>query len=233
MPPTPITIITGAARGIGRAIAIDLREAGHEIVLVSRSQPDLEETARVAGGGVVMPADVTQAGEVEAAVAQTVRRFGRVDVVVNNAGWAPVISARDMTPPQWRAVIETNLSAAFYFAHAVWPTFEKQQRGVIVNISSLAARDPLPGFAAYGAAKAGLQLLGLTLAREGQPIGVRVHTVAPGAVETAMFRGIMTPQQWPAEKTLDPADVARVVRQCINGDLRHTSGEVIYVHKTI
>jgi NAD(P)-dependent dehydrogenase (short-subunit alcohol dehydrogenase family) len=97
----------------------------------------------------------------------------------------------------------------------------------------MAARDPFPGFAAYGAAKAGLNLFGLALAREGQPINVRVHTVAPGSVETAMFRGIMSAEQWPTDKTLDPAEVARVVAACIHGDLRHTSGEVIYVHKTL
>jgi NAD(P)-dependent dehydrogenase (short-subunit alcohol dehydrogenase family) len=78
-----------------------------------------------------------------------------------------------------------------------------------------------------------LNLLGLSAAREGERIGVRVHTVAPGAVETEMFRQIATPQQWPVEKTLDPADVARVIVQCVKGDLRYTSGEVIFVRKTM
>jgi NAD(P)-dependent dehydrogenase (short-subunit alcohol dehydrogenase family) len=143
------------------------------------------------------------------------------------------VPIKDMSIDRWRAVLDTNLSAAFYLARAVWPTFETQKGGVIVNISSMAARDPFPGFAAYGAAKAGLNLFGLALAREGQPINVRVHTVAPGSVETAMFRGIMSAEQWPTDKTLDPAEVARVVAACVHGDLRHTSGEVIYVHKTL
>jgi NAD(P)-dependent dehydrogenase (short-subunit alcohol dehydrogenase family) len=227
-----VAIVTGAARGIGRATAVELRRGGHEVVLVSRTKKELEEAAREVGG-VAFVADVTEPAEVEALVAQTLSRFGRIDAVVNNAGLAPVVSVKDMSIDRWRAVIDTNLSAAFYLSRAVWPTFEKQRGGVIVNISSVAARDPFPGFAAYGAAKAGLNLFGLALAREGQPINVRVHTVAPGSVETAMFRGIMSVEQWPAEKTLDPAEVARVVAQCVTGDLRHTSGEVIYVHKTL
>jgi NAD(P)-dependent dehydrogenase (short-subunit alcohol dehydrogenase family) len=102
---------------------------------------------------------------------------------------------------------------------------------VIVNVSSLAARDPFPGFFAYGAAKAGLNLLGLSLARQGASIGVRVCTVAPGAVETPLFRSLMTPEQFPTENTLSPEDVARVIGQCATGDLRFTSGEVIWMHK--
>jgi NAD(P)-dependent dehydrogenase (short-subunit alcohol dehydrogenase family) len=227
-----VAIVTGAARGIGRAIAAELRRADYEVVLVARTKKDLDEAARDIGG-IASPADVTNPAEVEAVVAETLKRFGRIDAVVNSAGMAPVLAVKDMSIDRWRAVIDTNLSAAFYMARAVWPTFEMQKGGVIVHISSMAARDPFPGFAAYGAAKAGLNLFGLALAREGQPINVRVHTVAPGSVETAMFRGIMSAEQWPTDKTLDPAEVARVVAACIHGDLRHTSGEVIYVHKTL
>ena len=229
-----VAAITGAARGIGKAIAAELKRGGYDVVLTSRTKKELDDAAREVGGGAVaFPADVTKPPEVDALVAEALGRFGRIDAVVNNAGLAPVVPVKDMSIDRWRAVIDTNLSAPFYLSRAVWPTFEKQKSGVIVNISSLAARDPFPGFAAYGAAKAGLNLFGLALAREGQPINVRVHTVAPGAVETAMFRSILSAEQWPAEKTLDPAQVARVVAQCIHGDLRHTSGEVIYVHKTL
>lgn len=230
---SPVAIITGAARGIGRAIAVELRRAQYEVVLVARTKKDLDAAAREIGGGIVLPADVTKPAEVDAVVADTLARFGRIDAIVNNAGMAPVVSVKDMSVDRWRAVLDTNLSAAFYLSRAAWPTFEKQKGGVIVNISSMASRDPFPGFAAYGAAKAGLNLFGLALAREGQPINVRVHTVAPGSVETAMFRSLMSAEQWPTDKTLDPAEVARVVASCIHGDLRHTSGEVIYVHKTL
>jgi NAD(P)-dependent dehydrogenase (short-subunit alcohol dehydrogenase family) len=103
---------------------------------------------------------------------------------------------------------------------------------VAVLVSSVAARDPFVGFAAYAAAKAGLNAFGLALAREGSQMGIRVHTVAPGAVETQMLRDLFTPSDFPPDKTLGPADVAVVIGHCVRGDLRYTSGEVIYVHKT-
>ena len=232
--PEQVAIITGAGGGIGRAVARELAGAGFRVVVAGREMGRLEETLRLAGGGgLVVQTDVTKPAEVERLVTVTLEAFGRVDALVNNAGYAPVRSIREMTDEQWRTVVDTNLSAAFYTTRAAWPAFERQGGGVVVNISSAAARDPFPGFAAYGAAKAGLNLLGLAAAREGAAIGVRVHTIAPGAVETGMFRGIMTAEQWPNEKTLDPADVARVVLQCVRGDLRYASGEVIYLNKAL
>jgi NAD(P)-dependent dehydrogenase (short-subunit alcohol dehydrogenase family) len=102
---------------------------------------------------------------------------------------------------------------------------------VIVNISSLAARDPFPGFAAYGSAKAGLNLFGLSLAREGATIGIRVYTIAPGAVETSLFRSLMTVEQFPTEQTLSPVEVARVIARCAAGDAEFISGQVIWMQK--
>jgi NAD(P)-dependent dehydrogenase (short-subunit alcohol dehydrogenase family) len=229
----PVAIVTGAGGGIGRAIAVELAGAGYRVVLAGRDRGMLEQAALEFEGGIVVPTDVTQPHDVERLVAGTLDSLGRIDALVNNAGLAPVKPLAGMSVEQWHAVIDTNLSAAFYTTKAVWPTFERQRGGVIVNISSAAARDPFPGFAAYGAAKAGLNLFGLATAREGQGIGVRVHTIAPAATETGMFRKIMSPQQYPPEKTMDPADVARVVVQCVRGDLRYSSGEVIYLHKTV
>ena len=232
--PEPVAVITGAGGGIGQAIALALAGAGYRVVLAGRDREAIDETLRACNShGIAVPTDVTRPPEVERLVSAALDRFGRIDALVNNAGFAPVRPIRDMTVDEWQAVIDTNLSAAFYATRAAWPAFERQGGGVVVNISSAAARDPFPGFAAYGAAKAGLNLLGLSAAREGAAAGVRVHTIAPGAVETGMFRRIMSPEQWPAEKTLDPADVAAVVLQCVRGDLRHASGEVIYLNKTV
>jgi 3-oxoacyl-[acyl-carrier protein] reductase len=232
----PVAVITGAGRGIGRATAVELARAGYRVVLAGRDGGALHETLSRAGGdgaGVAVVTDVTKPDDVERLIAVAHDDFGRVDALVNNAGYAPVRSIREMTIAEWRAVLDTNLSAAFFATRAVWPLFEKQGGGVVVNISSAAARDPFAGFAAYGAAKAGLNLFGLSAAREGDHIGVRVHTIAPAATETEMFRGIMKHDQFPTEKTMDPADVAGIVLQCLRGDLRYTSGEVIYLHKTL
>ena len=230
---SPVALITGAGRGIGRAAAIELAGAGYELTLVARNPTDLAETARLAGRGSIYTLDVTDADGVENCVNATVFEHGRLDAIVHCAGLAPVKAIDEMTVAQWREILETNLSAAFYLCRAAWPQFKRQKSGVVVNISSEASRDPFSGFAAYGAAKAGVNLFSRSAAREGQAFGVRVHTIAPAAVETEMFRQILTTEQYPPEKTLSPEDVARIILQCVRGDLAHTSGEVIYLHKTL
>ena len=231
---SPVAVITGAGRGIGRATAVEFAGAGYRLVLAGRDVRTLGETSDACGGDVlVVLTDVTQPADVQRLISTALEKFGRIDVLVNNAGLAPVRPIAEMTVEEWRAVIDTNLSAAFYATRAAWPAFVRQGGGVVVNISSAAARDPFPGFAAYGTAKAGLNLLGLSAAREGERIGVRVHTIAPSATETGMFRQIMTAEQYPPDKTMEPGDVARVVLACVRGDLRYTSGEVIYLHKTL
>jgi 3-oxoacyl-[acyl-carrier protein] reductase len=229
----PTAIITGAGRGIGRAAAVALAKDGYRLSLVSRSEAELEQTARLCGNAIITAADVCDLAAVEGVVHRTLSELGRVDALVHNAGLAPLGPIERLSPQQWRATIDTNLSAAYYFCRALWPIWRKQGSSAAVLVSSVAARDPFVGFAAYGAAKAGLNTFGLALAREGAEMGLRVHVVAPGAVETDMLRALMTPQEFPAEKTLDPADVAAVIAQCVRGDLKYTSGEVIYVHKTV
>lgn len=228
-----VVIVTGAAGGIGSAICTELARLGYALVLVGRTEATLRQAQGLVGQeSLVIAADVTQPESSRIISEQTLSRFGRIDALVNNAGIAPVLSIEQTTAQAWRQIIDTNLSAAFYLSRAVWPVFKQQRAGVIVNISSMAARDPFDGFLAYGAAKAGLNTLGLSLAREGAGIGVRVHTIAPGAVETSMFRGILSPRQFSPDNTLDPADVARLVGQYVRGaELRHTSGEVIWMMK--
>lgn len=232
--PTPVAIITGAGRGIGRAIAIALAKKGYRLVLVSRNETQLRETAGLSDReAMIAPLDVTDLDAVREMVTRVVTQFGRVDALVNNAGNAPALTVEQTSAEVWQNVIETNLSATFFLSQAVWPVFVKQNAGVIVNISSMVARDPFPGFHAYGAAKAGVNLLTLSMAREGHPHGIRMHAVAPAAVETPLFRTLLTPEQFPTEQALDPADVAGVVAGCIAGELAYTSGEVIWLHKTV
>ena len=210
-PPSPVALITGSGKGIGR------------------------EAARLlaAAESLLLQLDVSDPAAATSAVTRTAARFGRLDAVVHCAGVAPQLPLEQTTLDDWHNVINTNLSSAFYLAKAAWPHFKQQGGGIIVNISSEAARDPFPSFAAYGAAKAGLNLLGRSLAKEGAPHNIRVHTLAPAAVETQMFRNLVTRDQWPAEKTLSPTDVAEAILSCLTGPLRHTSGDVVWLHKTI
>jgi NAD(P)-dependent dehydrogenase (short-subunit alcohol dehydrogenase family) len=228
-----VAIITGAGSGIGRATALRLGTRGYRLMLVGRREQLLRDTANaVPTPTVIVPADVTAAGAGEHIVAAALAHFGRVDLVVNNAGVAPSLTVEQTTDDRWRQVLDTNLSAAFALSRAVWATFRRQGGGAIVNVSSVAARDPWPGFAAYAAAKAGLVALGLSLAREGATIGVRAYTVAPGATETPMLRALLGPDQLAPADALDPAEVAAVIAACADDDGGgHASGDVIWIER--
>jgi NAD(P)-dependent dehydrogenase (short-subunit alcohol dehydrogenase family) len=227
----PSAIITGAGTGIGRAIAIELSRLGYTCLLVGRNPAMLNQTSSSCPNSSTFPADITHPDSAAQIVAAALQHFGRIDALINNAGYAPVVKIENITPAQWRQIIDTNLSAAVYLAHACWPTFRKQNAGAIINISSESSRDPFMGLGAYGAAKAGLNLLTKALAAEGADINVKAHAIAPAAVETEMFRQIVPQDQYPTEKTLSPEALANLVADCLQGNLRHTNGEVIYVHK--
>lgn len=230
----PVAIVTGAGRGIGRAVAIELAGRGYRLALVSRTVTQLQETKEKSGGNAEIHAgDVGDPARVDQIVEQVLAKFGRVDALVNCAGTVFMRSIEQLTLDEWRRTLDTNLGSVFYFCRHLWPAWRRQGGGAVVNVSSYAARDPFDGLGAYGAAKAGVNLLSLALAREGAAIGVRVHTVAPAATETAMLRALLTPEQLPSDRTLDPAEVARVIVQCVCGDLQCTSGEIIYVRKSI
>ncbi len=229
--PTPSAIITGAGTGIGRAIAVELSRMGYACLLVGRNEATLKQTSSSCAGSHAFPADITHPDSADRIIAAALKHFGRIDVLINNAGYAPVVKIENITPEKWRQIIDTNLSSAVYLAHACWPTFRGQNSGAIVNISSESSRDPFMGLGAYGAAKAGLNLLTKALAAEGAEINVKAHAIAPAAVETEMFRQIVSHAQYPTERALSPENVAKLVADCLQGDLRHTNGEVIYIHK--
>lgn len=229
-----LILLTGAGGGIGRATALEMTGRGARVILVGRTVDALDQVAAVCNGqAVVRPADISDSVAVARLVAGVAAEFGRLYAVVHNAGFAPLLPITDITDALWRQTIDTNLSAAFYLARAAWPVFIRQGGGCLVNISSESARDPFIGFSAYGAAKAGLNTLTLALASEGAKHEIRAHAIAPGAVETAMLRSFIAEKEFGREKTLDPAEVARVIADCIDGPLRYTSGETIYLHRTV
>jgi NAD(P)-dependent dehydrogenase (short-subunit alcohol dehydrogenase family) len=229
--PEKVCLINGASRGIGRATAVALHHAGWKLVLVARSPEALEKTAAGLADAICVPGDVTRRSDIAAAIAAGLERFGRIDAAVACAGAAPLAPLAETTDEQFRQAIETNLSHSFYVMRELWPIFLRQGGGAIVNFSSFSARDPFNGFAAYAAAKAGINLMSLVAAREGAAHNIRVHVVAPGAVETEMLRGNFPESMLPPDLALPPESVARVVVQILDGSLACTSGEVIWVHK--
>ena len=229
--PNNVCIITGAGRGIGRATALELDRLGWRLVLVARSTDELHATAALCRQAITLVTDVTSSANVQGIIDSAIIEYGRIDAAVNCAGLAPNVPIATMTDAQFQETLQTNLAHVFYMTRALWPQFKRQKGGVIVNFSSLASRDPFNGFGAYAAAKAGVNLFSLVAAREGAPLGIRVHVIAPGAVETKMLRDFCPESIIPRTQTLDPAEVAKVVAQLLSGDLQHTSGEVIYLHK--
>ena len=176
-------IVTGGGKGIGRGIAECFLTAGAEVVICGRSQP---ETLPQGGGreAVFTPCDVRDYEQVEACVNFTLKRFGRLDVLVNNAGGAPHADAATASPRFSEAIIRLNLIAPLNFSQVANRVMQQQEEGgSIVNIASVSTLRPSPGTAAYGAAKAGLVNLGSSLAVEWAP-RVRVNAVVAGLTET-------------------------------------------------
>jgi len=204
-------IITGAGRGIGRAIARAFAAEGATVVLAARSRADLAAVAaevREAGGrALAIPTDVTQDTAVEALVEQAVTETQRIDILVTSAGLASFGPVAETKPADWDAMLSLNLRAAIMCCRAVLPTMIRQRSGTILNLSSIAAKRALPGSAVYTATKAGLEAFSRVLAEELRPHGVRVGVLVPGAVDTPIWDAMgSTP---PRDKMLRPEDVAR------------------------
>jgi NADP-dependent 3-hydroxy acid dehydrogenase YdfG len=186
-----VAIITGASQGVGRAIALALAQAGAHVALIARRQPELEDLAsacRETGvDALVHPGDVRAPAVVDAFVSATVDRFGRIDVLVNNAGGsfhAPRL--RDVTVDEWTDTLDLNLVAPFLLVRAVLPTMRAQLRGTIVNIGSRTGLRPTAAGAgsAYAAAKAGLIMFTTFINFEEQQHGIRATVIPIGTADT-------------------------------------------------
>jgi NAD(P)-dependent dehydrogenase (short-subunit alcohol dehydrogenase family) len=238
-----VALVTGAGTGIGRATALALARRGHAIALAGRTEFTLQAVADEirAGGGEgrsaeVFVSDVSRTEQVDRLVARVIEKFGQVDVLVNNAGMAPAVPLAKMSVEQWEEVLRTNLSSAFYLTRAVWPHMERRHAAggagsVIINISSMAARDPFPGLGSYAVAKSGLNMLTLMTAREGHAVGIRAVAIAPGAVNTEMLRGLIGEDRVTADFAMQPEEIAAVVVEAVEGSLRLASGETLFLHR--
>ncbi|MEK7278369.1 MAG: glucose 1-dehydrogenase [Chloroflexota bacterium] len=190
-----VAIVTGGSRGIGRSIALGFAEAGADVVIASRTAADVERTVdEVKGRGqraLGVPIDISRSADISALVSATLETFGRIDVLVNNAGISPVFSrALKLSEDDWNRILAVNLTGAFLACQAVGRVMTEQRAGKIINIASIGATSGLPRFTAYCAAKGGLLQVTRVLAQEWAEYNVQVNAIAPGYVETDMTSGL-------------------------------------------
>lgn len=188
-------LITGASRGLGRAMAIALGQAGANLALVSRDVKALEETAegaRKAGATAeIFQADVTDEAQVETARKAVLERFGTVDILINNAGVNVRKQIHEFSLEEWRKVTDTNLTSVFLLCRAFVPAMKGKGYGRIINMTSIMSHVSLPGRAAYSASKAGLLGMTKTLALELAPDHITVVAISPGPFATEMNQSLI------------------------------------------
>ncbi len=229
----PVSIITGAGSGIGRETAVLLSGCRHALALVGRTEATLRETARMLhpghGGCATIVADIgdpTQAGTV---VERALAELGHIDNLVNNAGTAPLMPVQDHTPEVLDQVYRVNAIGPASLIARLWPVFVRQQSGCIVNISTIGTLDPFPGFFGYAGAKAALNTMTLSCAKEGAAFNIRAFAIAPGAVETEMLREVYRRSGVPARKGMPPLRIAAVVQDCIEHRRDKDNGQTIVI----
>ena len=211
-----VAVITGAGRGIGAAIALELSRLGAIGVLCGRARAALESSAQAiahAGGTAdPVPCDVTSLESVEAAARHVESSFGRVDILVNNAGiggfGGPL---HQLAPDSWEQILNTNLRGVFYTTRAFAPLMIRARSGHIINISSLAGKNALPNGAAYAASKWGLNGLSYSLAEELRSYNIRVAVICPGSTNTDLSPHAGKDHS----KMLQPEDVAHAVAMLV------------------
>jgi 2-hydroxycyclohexanecarboxyl-CoA dehydrogenase len=234
-----ICLVTGAARGIGRAIAQALA-AGGAITIVT----DVDEAGAAATAAAIGPPslglrlDITDAENVRAVLAEVQQRFGGLDVLVNNAGWDKAGPFADSTPEDWDRIIAINLMGPIRVIHAALPLLIARGRGSIVNIGSDAGRVGSSGEAVYSAAKGGVIALTKTLARELSRHGVNVNCVCPGPTDTPLFAEVVGEnpklrdaliRAIPLRRLADPAEVAATVAFLASDSAAYLTGQTVSV----
>jgi NAD(P)-dependent dehydrogenase (short-subunit alcohol dehydrogenase family) len=228
----PVCLITGGSSGIGLAAARKFAENGFDLLIAARDPEKLERAKQQIEEfevhcecvSIDLSADPARAGEL---ADRAMGKFGRIDVLVNNAAFAALAPFDELSAEQFETTINVNHRAIFYLTQKVWPQMVAQGEGVIVNVSSLAAVDPFPGFSIYGAGKAWVDLLTHALADEGREHGVRVYSIRPGAVETPMLRGLFP--DFPADQAVSADDVAAMIWYVSADESLKNSGQAFEV----
>jgi NAD(P)-dependent dehydrogenase (short-subunit alcohol dehydrogenase family) len=223
-----VALVTGGSRGIGLGIARALVGEGTQVAITGRSAAHLSAARpriEAAGPGSVetLQADVRRYDEIKGAIEATVARFGGLDFLINNAGVGVFTEVASMMPEQWAEVIDTNVTGVFNACQSALPHLRQRGGGFIVNISSLAGKNPFKGAAAYCASKAALNAFSEVLMQEVRYDNIRVSYVMPGSVATGFSSGDETKG---ADWKSSPDDIAAVVIDLLQSDPRSLASRV-------
>lgn len=252
----PVCMISGGSSGIGLATALKFAEQGYRIAICGRRERPLADAAEriVEIGGspdcvFTLAVDFGDPDQAKQFGGKVLEHWGRIDVLVNNAAAAPLAPFEEITATDFESTVNINVRSLFYLTQLVWGSMKRQAAesvahrqethidsnpkgtSVVVNISSMAAVDPFAGFSVYGASKAWLDLLTQALAAEGQPLGLRVYSIRPGAVETPLLRSLFP--DFPAEECTAPEAVAELVWNCVSQPKKYSSGKAFLVNQLI
>ncbi len=235
-----VAIVTGAAQGIGRAIAETLAKAGADVAVVDRDVAHAAEAVaaitRLGRRGIAVKANVAEWTDVQDMVDQVIAGLGRIDILVNNAGITRDSLLLRMKEEDWNMVLDVNLTGTFHGTKAVLPVLMKQRGGAIVNIASVVGVMGNAGQANYAASKAAVIGLTKTVAREYASRAVTVNAVAPGFIDTAMTHGLVGDareallKQIPLGRLGTPNDVAEAVRFLVSPAAAYITGHVLHVN---
>lgn len=211
-----VAIVTGAGRGVGRATALALAEKGVRVGLVARTESALKQVARdieAAGGkALAVPADIADEAQVAAMMEKVLAQFGKLDILINNAGIAHWGTVESFSLEQWNHIMGVNLTGMFLCSRAAIPALKRQGEGHIINISSGAGKQGYPQLAAYCASKFGVIGFSEALAGELGPFKIRVSTLVPGTVDTEFGSEARQGRpRDPSAKVLRPQDVAQAI----------------------
>ena len=221
-----VAVVTGAGRGIGRAIAIELGKLGARVVLTSRNRSELEETGRVIGRNVsVLPADVRKKDELQGLFEQVASAIGPVDILVNAAGLGIFGSVVNFKDEDFETLIETNLRGIFFTCRYVLPSMIERKRGHIINVASIAGKVGSANRAIYCASKFGVVGFTESLAEEVRQYGVRASVICPGSTDTRFSPSETSGKT--RERMLRPEDVAHAVRMIVTQEPNSFISEII------
>ena len=232
-------IVTGAGRGIGRAIAERFASEGADVLCVGRTREPLEETAALCGSAWVVTGDVSRSEDVDGVLAAALERWERIDVLVNNAGIDDETPFLDMSEEDWRAVIATNLTGVFLMSQGVARAMRDSKGGVILHNISIDALGGDGPFASYNASKSALLGLNRTMALELAQYGIRVNGVSPGFTHTDMTERAVGPklmaylngsfERVPMRRLVKPAEIAAAFAFLASDDASAITGQNLVV----